>query len=101
MTKATYPSSEVNRNWTTLSRQAVREPITLTVRGKPSLVLTSVEDYELLEKIKLEKLREEVRLGVEQLDRGESSMIEGEQGLRGFMEGIKSRGREALEKEGR
>lgn len=101
MAKTTYPSSEVNRNWTTLSRQAVREPITLTVRGKPSLVLMSVEDYELFEKLKLEKLREEVRIGIEELKRGERSTVEGEQGLRDFMEDIKSRGREALEKEGR
>jgi prevent-host-death family protein len=36
---------------------ALREPVTITRRGRPSLVVTSVQDYQALQRLKYSKLK--------------------------------------------
>ena len=48
-------------------------------------------DHDEEKRIRLEQLKQEIRLGIEQLDRGESDVLDDQ-----IIEGIKRRGREKL-----
>lgn len=65
-----YPSTEIKDKWGTISEAAHREPIAITKRGRPSLVVMSVQDYEGLKRDHLETLRFEVRKGIEEAEQG-------------------------------
>ena len=70
-----FPSTEIKDKWGSISEAALREPITITKRGRPSLVVMSVHDYEELKRDHLETLRLEVRKGIEEAKRGEFSNL--------------------------
>ena len=70
-----FPSTEIKDKWGSISEAALREPITITKRGRPSLVVMSVQDYEGLKQDHLETLRLEVRKGIEEAKRGEFSNL--------------------------
>lgn len=48
-------------------------PVSITKHGRPSFVITSQEDYDSLMKLKFERLKHEVQIGFDQLDRKELS----------------------------
>ena len=50
-------------------------PVSITKHGRPAFVITTKEDYDSLTKIKFEQFKREVRLGFDQLDRGEISSM--------------------------
>jgi prevent-host-death family protein len=50
-------------------------PVSITKHGRPAFVITTKEDYDSLTKIKFEQFKREVRLGFDQLDRGEISTM--------------------------
>lgn len=68
-----FPSTEAKDKWGIITDAALHSPVTITKRGRPSLVLTSIRDYRELQKIKYEQLKSDVRAGFESLDRGEYS----------------------------
>lgn len=67
------PSTEAKDKWGALTDSALRNPIAITRRGRPSLVLTSIQDYEALQQLKFERLRDDVQAGFRSLERGERS----------------------------
>jgi prevent-host-death family protein len=48
-------------------------PVSITKHGRPSFVITSQQDYDLLLKLKFEHFKREVQIGFGALDRGEIS----------------------------
>ena len=72
---------------------AQREPVTIEKHGRPVAVVMSMAAYEEAEALKLERLRTEVRMGLEALDAGEFVEVDGSD-LRTLAEEIKVKGRE-------
>ena len=72
---------------------AQREPVTIEKHGRPVAVVMSMAAYEEVEALKLERLRTEVRMGLEALDAGEFVEVDGSD-LRTLAEEIKVKGRE-------
>ena len=68
-----FPSTEIKEKWGNISEAALREPIAITKRGRPSLVVMSVRDYEKLKRDRLESMKLEVRKGIEEANQGEFS----------------------------
>jgi prevent-host-death family protein len=68
-----FASTEAKDKWGIITDAALHSPVTITKRGRPSLVLTSIRDYRELQRIKYEQLKADVRTGFESLDRGEYS----------------------------
>lgn len=68
-----FASTEAKDKWGIITDAALHSPVTITKRGRPSLVLTSIRDYQELQQIKYEQLKSDVRAGFESLDRGEYS----------------------------
>lgn len=48
MTKAVFTTSDLSRRSGDIIAEAMRQPVTITQRDKPRLVIMNVEDYEQL-----------------------------------------------------
>lgn len=68
-----FPSTDAKDKWGTISDAALQAPVTITKHGRPTLIITSISDYEDLQQLKYERLQEDVMAGFEQLERGEFS----------------------------
>lgn len=68
-----FPSTEAKNKWGTIADTALLEPVAITSYGKPSLVVTSVKDYQEYQRLKLEKLQADVREGIEAAENGDFS----------------------------
>ncbi len=86
-----FPSTEAKNKWGVIASAALHEPVAITSYGKPSLVVTSVRDYQEYQQLKLEKLKAEIRDGIEAAKRGEFSNLS--------IEDIKTEARRRFEKE--
>lgn len=84
-----------------------KSPLVLTVNGKAEVVVQEAQAFQdtidklervesELKTLKLEALRREIAVGIEQLDNGEYTELD-EESLTTFFEDIKARGRENLE----
>ena len=71
---------------------ARREPVTIEKHGRPVAVVISKEEYDEIEMMKLERLRAEAQIGIDQLERGEFIEVDKE-GLRDLADKIKVEGR--------
>ena len=60
--------------------------------------LRLLQDHDELKRIRLDDLRREIMLGVEQIRNGQSIVLETEEDRKEFFEDIKRRGRERLAK---
>jgi len=60
--------------------------------------LRLLQDHDELKRIRLDELRREIMLGVEQIRNGQSIVLETEEDRKEFFEDIKRRGRERLAK---
>lgn len=69
----TMPAAEAKTNFGTLLDTAQREPVTISKKGRPVAVLMSIQEFEEHEALKLERVRWEVRKGLDQLDQGQSA----------------------------
>jgi len=85
-------ANEAKNRFGELLDNARREPVTIEKHGRPVAVVLSVEDYEELKQIKLERLRAEIQIGVDQLDRGEATEFDAA-GLQKLFDNIKAEGR--------
>ena len=85
-------ANEAKSHFGQLLDTARREPVTIEKHGRPVAVILSTEDYNELEQIKLEHLRAEMQVGIDQLDRGESIEVD-EADLGNLFDGIKAEGR--------
>lgn len=68
----TMPAAEAKTNFGALLDSAQREPITISKKGRPVAVMMSMQDYAKQEALKLALLRKEIRIGIDQLDKGKS-----------------------------
>ncbi len=73
----TVPSTEAKTNFGMLLDDAQREPVKVSKKGRPVAVMMSIHEYEEYEALKLERLRREIQLGLDAIERGE--LIDGEQ----------------------
>ena len=73
----TITATEVKNRLGEFLLKVQREPIAIEKNGKPVAVTMSMEDYRLIEEFKLERLRAEIKTGVEQIENGEA--VDGEQ----------------------
>ena len=80
---------EAKNRFGSLMDAARREPVTIEKHGRPVAVLMSVEEYRAL---KSDRLRSEVRAGLDQLDQGQATELD-RAALEDLFEGVKSRGR--------
>lgn len=72
--------------------KARREPVTIEKHGRAVAVVLSTEDYEELEALKLSRLRDEVDIGREALERGDFVEVDAA-GLQQLAGDIKTTGR--------
>lgn len=86
-----FPSTEAKNKWGMIVDTALREPVAITSYGKPSLIVTSVQDYQEYQQLKLEKLKAEIREGIDAAERGEFSSYN--------IKDIKTEARRRFEKE--
>jgi prevent-host-death family protein len=59
--------------WGLISDTALREPVTITRHGRPSLVVTSIQDYQALQRLKYSRLQADIEEGVGDLEQGRFS----------------------------
>ncbi|MEE8392766.1 MAG: type II toxin-antitoxin system Phd/YefM family antitoxin [Rhodospirillales bacterium] len=93
----TMTANEAKKHFGELLDTARREPVSIRKHGRPVAVMLSAEDYDELERIKHEHLKAEVRIGLDQLDRGEGVEVVAD-GLGEMIDSIKAEGRKRAEK---
>ncbi|MEE8394113.1 MAG: type II toxin-antitoxin system Phd/YefM family antitoxin [Rhodospirillales bacterium] len=93
----TMTANEAKKHFGELLDTARSEPVSVKKHGRPVAVMLSAEDYDELERIKHEHLKAEVRIGLDQLDRGEGGEVDAA-GLGGLIDTIKTEGRKRPEK---
>jgi prevent-host-death family protein len=67
----TMSAKEAKNHFGELLMEAQRAPVAIEKNGKPVGVLYSWEDHEIIEKIKFERLKAMIQVGLAELDRGE------------------------------
>ncbi|MDR3424049.1 MAG: type II toxin-antitoxin system Phd/YefM family antitoxin [Alphaproteobacteria bacterium] len=73
-------STEAKTNFGALLTAVQRAPVTIEKNGQPIAVMIAHEDYENYKRMTLENLQAELRIGIEQADRGE--LLDGEEVFR-------------------
>lgn len=67
----TIPAADAKTNFGALLDKAQRGPVTISKNGRAVAVVMSAADYEEQQQLKLRLLRQEVRRGLDDLERGE------------------------------
>ena len=67
------PAAQAKTNFGSLLDSVQREPVTISKNGRPVAVIMSMQEYEVHEELKLERLRHEIRKGLDALDGGKSA----------------------------
>ena len=57
-----FPSTEAKDKWGLISDAALREPVTITRHGRPSLIVMAVQDFQALQRLKFNRLRADIQL---------------------------------------
>jgi prevent-host-death family protein len=68
-----FASTEAKDKWGLISDTALREPVTITRHGRPSLIVTSVQDYQALQRLKYSQLKADIQEGLDDLEQGRVS----------------------------
>lgn len=68
-----FASTEAKDKWGLISDTALREPVTITRHGRPSLIVTSVQDYQSLQRLKYGQLKADIQEGLDDLEHGRVS----------------------------
>lgn len=66
----TIPAADAKTNFGALLDKAQREPVTISKNGRAVAVLMSATAFEDHQRLKLELLRQEVRKGLDEVERG-------------------------------
>jgi prevent-host-death family protein len=69
----TFTANEAKQKLGLVLDAARTGPVTITKHGRPEFILTSKEDYDAMAEMRFEKLKRDVTLGFEALDRVEFS----------------------------
>lgn len=68
-----FASTDAKDKWGLITDTALREPVTITKHGRPSLIVTSVQDYQALQRLKYSQLKADIQEGLSDLERGRFS----------------------------
>ena len=60
----TFPSTEAKDKWGLIADTALREPVTITKHGRATLVVTSIQDYQALQRLKYAQLKSDLQEGL-------------------------------------
>jgi prevent-host-death family protein len=91
------PSTEAKAQWGLISDTAQREPVTITSHGRPSLIVTTVQDYQALARLKYDELKADIQAAADAIELGHVAVLKTDEDKSAFVEGIKARGRARLE----
>mgnify|MGYP001547383608 FL=1 len=69
----TIPAGEAKNRFGVLMDTAQREAVTISKKGRPAAVVMPMQEYEEYQALKLERLRREIKIGLDQIERGEVS----------------------------
>ena len=75
---------------------AAREgPVAISKHGREVAVVISKEEFDAVQSLKLDRLREEVQKGIDSIERGDFITV-GKAGIRKFADSIKQEGRRRM-----
>ena len=80
------PAAQAKTNFGALIDSAQREPATISRNGRPVAVVMSVQEFEEYQALKLDRLRREVQIGLDQIDRGD--IVDGEKAFDMLEDGV-------------
>jgi prevent-host-death family protein len=69
----TMPAGEAKNKFGVLMDTAQREAVVISKKGRPAAVVMPMQEYEEYQALKLERLRREVKIGLDQIERREVS----------------------------
>jgi prevent-host-death family protein len=69
----TMPAGEAKNKFGVLMDTAQREAVAISKKGRTAAVVLPVQEYEEYQTLKLERLRREIKIGIDQIERGEVS----------------------------
>ena len=69
----TFPSTEAKDKWGLIADTALREPVTITKHGRATLVVTSIQDYQALQRLKYAQLKSDIQEGLTDIEQGRVS----------------------------
>lgn len=65
-----FTANQAKTQFGELINKAQREPVSITKNGKPSVVVISAADYQLIEQMKMEQLRSKLARSIAQVEAG-------------------------------
>ena len=69
----TIPAGEAKNRFGVLMDTAQREAVAITKKGRLAAVVMPMQEYEEYQELKMERLRREIKIGLDQIERGEVS----------------------------
>jgi prevent-host-death family protein len=69
----TMAAGEAKNNFGVLMDTAQREAVAISKKGRTAAILLPVQDYEEYQELKLDRLRREIKIGIDEAERGEVS----------------------------
>ena len=69
----TIPAGEAKNRFGVLMDTAQREAVAISKKGRPTAVVMPMQEYEEYQELKMERLRREIIIGLDQIERGEVS----------------------------
>ena len=67
----TIPAGKAKNQFGVLMDTAQREAVAISKKGRTAAIVVQVQEYEEYKVLKLERLRREVKIGLDQIERGE------------------------------
>jgi prevent-host-death family protein len=67
----TMPAGEAKNKFGVLMDTVQREAVAISKKGRTAAIVMPVQEYEEYKALKLERLRREVKIGIDQIERGE------------------------------
>jgi prevent-host-death family protein len=69
----TMPAGEAKNKFGVLMDTVQREAVAISKKGRTTAIVLPMHEYEEYQALKLERLRREIKIGIEQMERGEVS----------------------------
>jgi prevent-host-death family protein len=69
----TMPAGEAKNKFGVLMDTVQREAVAISKKGRTAAIVLPVQEYEEYKALKLERLRREVKIGLDQIEHGEAS----------------------------
>lgn len=84
----TIPAGEAKNRFGVLMDMAQREAVAISKKGRLAAVMMPLKEYEEYKVLKLERLRREIKIGLDQIERGEVITLDGEEAIDQFFNEI-------------